>query len=297
MHIMAIPISFSIPECKITNPLLNTCEKKYYLSPLIPNEPSTYIYNTEQSYYTQYKQSYFALTFKKAGWDCLRHYEIIANCCLPFFPNIENCPQNTMTHFPKNLCIQSNALYFKYNNKPLTSDFHNQHKELLNSFYNYVLTHLTTTAMAKYLISFIKPEPKSILFLSGHIGVDYLRCLTLHGLKTTYGAMCHDYPKIKHLYTDFDNSYELYGNGFSCSKLLNPNIHNDAYDTNIETLIKSNYFDIVIYGSLHRGLPFFELVQQCYSPNNVVFMCGEDLHPPCYADLVKNGCKIFVREL
>ena len=189
---MLHPISFSIPEQKITHPDNNAHTKIHYLSPLIPNEPSTYIYSTEASYYTQYQQSYFALTFKKAGWDCLRHYEIIANCCLPFFPNIENCPPNTMTHFPKNLCLKANDLYFEYNNKPLTDDFHNKHKTLLSLFYAHLISHLTTVSMAKYVVSAIGTSPKSILFLSGHPGVDYLRCLTLHGLKTIYGAACHD---------------------------------------------------------------------------------------------------------
>ncbi len=295
---MLHPISFSIPECKITHPKQNPYNKIHYLSPLIPNEPSTYIYNTENDYYTQYKQSYFALTFKKAGWDCLRHYEIIANSCLPLFPNIENCPPNTMTHFPKHLCALSNALYYKYLNNALSEDFHKEYNNLLTLFYNHLLTHMTTTAMANYLIINLYVLPKSILFLSGDIGVDYLRCLTLHGLKVKYGSMCHDYPKIKHLYKDFDNSYELYGKGYSCSKLLDPNIHNNNYDENIETLIKSHYFDIVIYGSLHRGLPLLSMVQQYYIPNDVVLLCGEDIHSPgCCNYFLNNGCKAFVREL
>jgi hypothetical protein len=30
---------------------------------------------------------------KKGGWDCLRHYEIIGNGCMPYFENIEKCPK------------------------------------------------------------------------------------------------------------------------------------------------------------------------------------------------------------
>jgi hypothetical protein len=151
--------------------------------------------------------------------------------------------------------------------------------------------------MANYLVSTINNKPKSILYLSGNLDVDYLRCLTLHGLKTVYGTMCHDYPKIKHLYTDFDYSYPLYGKGFTYSKLLSPDTHSHDYDNNIVDLIRSHYFDIVIYGSYHRGLPLIDLVTQFYTPDKIVFMCGEDLHSKCYDKLIANGHNVFIREL
>jgi len=53
----------------------------------------------------------FAITKKKAGWDCARHYEIIFNHCLPIFENIESCPKNIMTLLPKNLLFEINLFY------------------------------------------------------------------------------------------------------------------------------------------------------------------------------------------
>ena len=53
----------------------------------------------------------FALTTKKCGWDCMRHYEILANGCIPYFPDIENCPSNTMALLPKELLLKANYLY------------------------------------------------------------------------------------------------------------------------------------------------------------------------------------------
>src|SRR5690606_14734444 len=49
-------------------------------------------------------------TFKKAGWDCLRHYEIIANGCLPYFVNLESCPNKTLTALPKALLLEIKAV-------------------------------------------------------------------------------------------------------------------------------------------------------------------------------------------
>ena len=40
--------------------------------------------------------SLFALTFKKAGWDCLRHLEILSAGCLPLFTDIVNCPKSAI---------------------------------------------------------------------------------------------------------------------------------------------------------------------------------------------------------
>lgn len=94
------PISFSIPLSKIVDsiPL-----KTRLLAHIIPGNMNTYIYSTKHDYYKGYQESWFALTCKKAGWDCMRHYEIIANGCIPLFLNLPHCPPNTMTTFPKEL--------------------------------------------------------------------------------------------------------------------------------------------------------------------------------------------------
>ena len=99
MNNLLHPITFSIPIEKI---IINIPNKLKLVSDLIPGKIETYIYNTEEDYYKEYQKSYFALTFKKGGWDCLRHYEIIANGCIPYFSEIEKCPNNTLHLFPKN---------------------------------------------------------------------------------------------------------------------------------------------------------------------------------------------------
>ena len=87
---MLNPIGFSIPKEKLCNYYI---KKTKILSDLIPGNTKTYIYNTEEEYYNEYKQSYFAITKLKGGWDCMRHYEILADGCIPYFVNIEKCPK------------------------------------------------------------------------------------------------------------------------------------------------------------------------------------------------------------
>jgi len=94
------PINFAIPIEKIGTIYR---EKTNYLAPMDPRNKSSYIYDDERSYYEQYSSSLFGITTKKNGWDCVRHYEIMANNCIPLFLDINNCPEYVMTTIPKNL--------------------------------------------------------------------------------------------------------------------------------------------------------------------------------------------------
>ena len=75
-------IQFSLPDSKFN--LYNT-QKEKNLAFITPTDKSTYVYTTEEDYYKDYASSYFAVTTKKGGWDCMRHYEILGNNCIPFF--------------------------------------------------------------------------------------------------------------------------------------------------------------------------------------------------------------------
>jgi len=296
---MIHPIIFSIPNEKICK---SDNVKIKILSNLIPGNPSTYIFNSETEYYDEYKKSYFAITTKKSGWDCMRHYEIMANGCLPYFIDIENCPINTMELCPKDLFLKSNALYKKFSNKKINEIKHdemNEYNELRNQLLEYIKTHLTTNKIAKYILQKTNFENvKKILYLSGNIYPDYLRCLVLHGFKELIGENCHDYPKVPHIYKTNDIDYnKLYGKGMSYSNLLDPMLHNDNLDYSINNDIKNKHYDIIIYGSYHRGMPFYNLICEIYKPNEIILLCGEDIHCCSYDYFFKKGHNVFIREL
>lgn len=103
----ARPIHFAIPKDIIINAVPN--KTKEYAT-LIPGDSSTYIYDTESDYFKGYQEAYLGITYKKGGWDCLRHYEILLNGCIPYFPGISDCPQHTMISFPKQIVEQCNNL-------------------------------------------------------------------------------------------------------------------------------------------------------------------------------------------
>ena len=92
------PINFAMPAEKIGTVYR---EKTNYLAPMDPRNKASYIYNQERPYYEQYASSLFGVTTKKNGWDCVRHYEIMANNCIPLFLDINDCPEHIMTSLPK----------------------------------------------------------------------------------------------------------------------------------------------------------------------------------------------------
>ena len=287
---MLYPITFSIPEEKVINYIP---QKTKILSDLIPGKIETYIYDNENDYYSEYRKSYFAISTKKSGWDCLRHYEILANGCIPYFYNIKECPKNTLSLFPKKLILEGNLLYDKFKNDNEINIL--EYNTLLIKLMHYVLHNLTTKKMANYVLSKCNKKIKNILYLSGNTDPDYLRCLTLHGFKELFGTKCHDYPKIPHIYKG--NYSNLYGKGISYTNLLDHSLHDDKLDNSLIENIKNKYYDLIIYGSYHRGILYYDLINIIYEPSEIVLLCGEDIHCCNYLTWSEKGHIVFVREL
>jgi hypothetical protein len=138
----ANPISFCIPESQLTN---DNISKEKIFGHIIPGNSSTYIFDNEQLYYHDYKISYYGITCKKAGWDCMRHYEILANKCIPYFTDIDYCPDRTMINFPKNIIKETN----QYASKNLVHPNYDEINELL---FDYTKNNLTTKQIVKTIL-------------------------------------------------------------------------------------------------------------------------------------------------
>jgi hypothetical protein len=74
------------------------------ISPLVPGRKDTYTYDTEESYNAMLDDCCFAYTWKKGGWDCFRHVEILAHGCIPLIPTIDEVP-------PYSLAMHNIGLY------------------------------------------------------------------------------------------------------------------------------------------------------------------------------------------
>jgi hypothetical protein len=58
----------------------------------------TYAFETEKEYYKDLQDSRFGITTIRAGWDCLRHYEIAANGAVICFKDLEEKPHTCAPH-------------------------------------------------------------------------------------------------------------------------------------------------------------------------------------------------------
>lgn len=287
------PISVSIPECKV---LKDVPIKTKYLSSLIPGRQETYVYKTEEDYYNEYRQSIFAMTFKKGGWDCLRHYEILANGCIPYFTDIDDCPPMTMALWPKDLLRQGNILYHTYKEKEdIPQEIYTAH---IRKLLDYLRSTLTSEKIARYILDASgNSSAKKILFLSGDTGPDCLRCLVLCGFKNLFGTACHDYPRIPHVYTSTDSS-NFYGRGFSYTNNIEKSTRDESLDATVMYDIIEHVYDVVIYGSHMRGVPMYDLVKKYYKPSEIILLNGEDVYDPSHTRQYENsGHHLFIREL
>ena len=135
------PISFFIPNLilsKIRKKYDLTSNKIYFKAYCDPNDRSTYIFDNQKEYYSQYSNSLFGITKKKGGWDCLRHYEIILCNCLPYFQKIEKKPTMTMQEYPVNLQIIANEIYNKKFNSRIDQFDFKLYRKIQNGFSEYI---------------------------------------------------------------------------------------------------------------------------------------------------------------
>jgi hypothetical protein len=279
-----LPLSFCVPdECVVdTIP-----EKKALLASLIPGDTSTYIFDKykEKEYNEMYKKSRFAITKMKGGWDCLRHYEILMNGCIPLFENLQDCPKYTLTTYPKEL---NEEAYSLYNNWTESEENIAKYNILCSKFLEHTKIHCTTSATAKYFLKNIKngDKIKNILLITGHHGVNYNRETLWIGLKryiTSINGVAVEYDKMPFLYNDFDNfsEHKYYGsNCYTFPKRLEKDEYYNMGENEIIDKINNKFWDLIIYGKVGPdefcNFPFFDIVKSNYNKNKIVFIFGGD---------------------
>ena len=53
---------------------------------------TAYAFDSEDAYRADLQRARFGVTTRRAGWDCLRHYELAANGCVPCFRDLDRKP-------------------------------------------------------------------------------------------------------------------------------------------------------------------------------------------------------------
>lgn len=294
-----LPIGFSIPESRVRS---GVRDKTKWISNLIPGQPCTYIYTKEADYYAEYATSVFAITCKKGGWDCLRHYEILAQGCIPLFIGLEGCPPETLAFFPKALLAATVEKILPKMGKPFTPELQEEIRVASGALLDYTRQQLTTRAMAEGLCKRVcvapAAQPREVLLISFWPQPDYLRCLTVHGMKCLLGSAAHEVPRLDHLYEGAAVE-GLYGRGFSYTCDFPRGFRDGSRDITLLTDIARRRYDLIVYPSfcnMHLQMPLWQEVNAAYKPSEIVLLCGNDTCDcRCRKGLV--GYPVFKREI
>jgi hypothetical protein len=224
------PISFSIPRIIVEKPI----EKNLLVSDVKPSIPYSFL--DEEDYLHQYERSSYALSFKKGGWDCFRHLEIMASGSIPLMPDASQIPDYTMTHYPKRfLQLMAKDLTLLKTPPGIVQDL----------LISWVKECLTSQKMAEYMLSTANCDSGNLVFIDLEIGnrCDYLGVMTLIGLKQLMGKKVTSLVKCDYIYEDYiGDTRLLYGRGFGYTKILNPEVREK--EANVDT---SNLDEVVDY--------------------------------------------------
>lgn len=158
------PIGFGIPEYQIRDvdfSLKNQIYQKTAPDSALFKEVndlgggrSHHIFTDENDYYDDLSKSWIGLTCKKGGWDCLRHYEIIASGALLLFRDYDLKPKFCSPMFLPCLSYSTKE-ELDIITKQLVND--NKPTSLYLSLLDYqrqwLYSHGTTIARAKQILS------------------------------------------------------------------------------------------------------------------------------------------------
>ena len=321
---VVFPISFAIPKEHLLAKIdaVSVKQRSRNFAAIIPDKISTYAYHTQEDYYRGYRISLFGVTFKKGGWDCLRHLEIIANGCMPYMLDAQLLPLSTMFRWPKKTLeevlklegVDHEAVRNVAFSESLPDAVLVNHKyfnatlylELLQGLQAHVKAHLTTEAMAQYLLSFTNNKVNKILFVGSPTEAthypDYMACTLFHGMRSLLGPQVVDYPKRSWMYTSYKKERNsVYGHGFTYAFLLDDSPVDRG---NIVERLRTGEFSHAIFSVTHHGLDqaILTSVSQHLNQRQVFFIDGSDsgLTDPgmgLSADLCMNVGTCFRREL
>lgn len=103
-HSAIRPLSFSVPAQYVVSgkPQKQKTFVKHIVDPDVRRRVATSScdkpFQHEGDYVADIRASRFGITMKRAGWDCLRHYEVAANGAVPCFRHLTRKPPSCAPH-------------------------------------------------------------------------------------------------------------------------------------------------------------------------------------------------------
>ena len=213
---LEVPISFSWPG-EITDVESDISKRPRVFSEVFPGNP--YSFADYSSYTKQYRESQIGASFKKAGWDCFRHLEILNAGALLYMPDADQIPELAMSHYPKRLLrlakvrVEAGLPVEKKLNDAIRLRFEGR---------------LTSIAMAGFILDRVSARGKRVVFLDLDLDTrpDYLSVMTYVGMKQILGRDgCIAPLGAKPVFDDWQgDGSNLHGLGFGYTRVLSKNV-------------------------------------------------------------------------
>ena len=282
------PLPYAIPdECIVPTPP----PKTQIWADIVPGAVATYRFGPSQEaeYDAAYQASRFAITPRKGGWDCLRHYEILAAGTIPVFPGLNECPTSTMVTFPKELVKRAAQELLPWSD---TAEKRAAYDYFARELLEHTRTHCTTSALATRFLGHFS-SPRRILMLHTGATVNYSReflWIGLHRLVTASGGVARLHPPTacQFLWSDYpaEGCAAIHGMGYKYSRRLPAAERPPVWtDDDVRRSIHNGDWDIIIYAPVGPDegphgtaphLPLWTDVSTSYSPERIAFIYGGD---------------------
>lgn len=280
------PLSFSYPRVPV--PL--DPEPALLVSPITPGFP--YAYEDEREYLETYRSAYLGITYRKAGWDCFRHVEIMAAGAVPWMIDARDIPRFSMTHYPKQALTKVAEFAAAHAGRPDDAT--------RRAFRRYFDQHLTSEAMARYLLASAGlTDADSVLFVDERLPhhADYLSVMTLIGLKQILGERCQVMFPVDYIYDDTSiDVARLYGRGFGYTRVVSGELRSASERG---SLVAPSEAAAVIVGSVTRNEALARAMLTQASAGRTIWIHGEDLPPAAneVREYRRAGVHMFVRAI
>jgi hypothetical protein len=271
---------------------------------IVPGNISTYVFRDEGTYMDDYAASWYAHTFRKSGYDCMRHLEIIGAGALPVFRDAARIPPYIMTHYPKRLLVHIEAHHAAADEATRAA--------WREALLRWGVSHLTTTARVRYMAAAAGlgelPAGTRVAFIDASLllKADYSSVMCLIGLLETLGHGVDVLYEPAYLFSGGPRRYDsrahwkpLYGGGFNYVQAL-PALLRTPRQPRAAILanLAAGAYDVVVYGSWTRSKAHAKLVLGRYPRQRVWLVDSGDTPMGWHRDAqLRAAATIFVREL
>jgi len=149
-----LPTGFCVPD-RLVRPLDPSAKTQLHQTHVQDTEFTSetgYKFTEEKDYYDDLARSFFGITMRKGGWDCTRHYEILAAGTVVMFKQYDEKPAACSPQCPHFISYKDKKDFMeKANRLVVNGQPTEEYRRILQAQRDWLLANATATARAKQL--------------------------------------------------------------------------------------------------------------------------------------------------